>query len=72
MKKSCSWRFFAKDIALDDITMRVMNFQYVQEFTTDEEFPQQVLVPIVERLPRLLSDAFGVDYVWLIPVGITP
>ena len=53
---------FAKDISLDDINMRVMNFQYVQEFTTDEEFPQQVLAPIEERLPRLLADTFGADY----------
>ncbi len=53
---------FARDIELDDITMRVMNFQYVQEHLTDEEYPQQVLLPIEERLPRLLSDTFGADY----------
>ena len=52
----------ARDIELDSITMRVMNFQYVQEHTTDEEYPQQVLLPITERLPRLLSDTFGADY----------
>ncbi len=53
---------FARDIKLEDINMRVMNFQYVQEYLTDEEFAQQVLVPIEERLPRLLSDTFGADY----------
>lgn len=53
---------FARDIELDNIVMRVMNFQYVQEHITDEEFPQQVLLPITERLPRLLSDTFGADY----------
>lgn len=53
---------FARDIELEDINMQVMNFQYVQEYLTDEEFPQQVLVPIEERLPRLLSQTFGTDY----------
>lgn len=53
---------FARDIELDDINMQVMNFQYVQEYLTDEEFAQQVLVPIEERLPSLLSETFGADY----------
>ncbi len=53
---------FARDVELDDINMQVMNFQYVQEYLTDEEYPQQVLVPIEERLPRLLSQTFGTDY----------
>ncbi len=53
---------FARDIELEDINMQVMNFQYVQEYLTEEEFAQQVLVPIEERLPRLLSDTFGADY----------
>lgn len=53
---------FARGIELDDINMRVMNFQYVQEYLTEEEFAQQVLVPIEERLPSLLSDTFGSDY----------
>lgn len=53
---------FARDVELDDINMQVMNFQYVQEYLTDEEYPQQVLLPIEERLPRLLSQTFGADY----------
>ena len=53
--------FFARDIDASDITMRVMNFEYVQEYTT-EEYQQQVLIPIVERLPVLLRDTFGEDY----------
>ncbi|MCY3575247.1 MAG: LCP family protein [Chloroflexota bacterium] len=53
---------FVRDIELEDITMRVMNFQYVQEHLTDEQYPQQVLLPIEERLPSLLSATFGADY----------
>ena len=52
---------FARDLDAEDITMRVMNFEYLQEYTT-EEYSQQVLIPIVERLPRLLSETFGEDY----------
>ncbi len=52
---------FARDIKAENITMRVMNFEYLQEYTT-EEYQQQVLVPIVERLPRLLRQTFGDDY----------
>lgn len=53
--------FFARDIEADNITMRVMNFEYLQEYTT-EEYQQQVLIPIVERLPILLRETFGEDY----------
>ena len=53
--------FFAKDVEAEDITMRVMNFEFVQEYTT-EEYQQQVLIPIVERLPVLLRETFGDDY----------
>ncbi|MCY3779855.1 MAG: LCP family protein [Chloroflexi bacterium] len=53
--------FFARDIQADNISMRVMNFEYLQEYTT-EEYQQQVLIPIVERLPVLLRDTFGEDY----------
>ena len=52
---------FAKDVQSDNIAMKVMNFDYLQEYTTDE-YQQQVLIPIVERLPVLLSDTFGEDY----------
>ncbi len=52
---------FAKDIESENISMRVMNFEYLQEYTT-EEYQQQVLIPIVERLPVLLSETFGEDY----------
>lgn len=52
---------FAKDVEADNIQMRVMNFEYVEEYTT-EEYQQQVLIPIVERLPALLSETFGDDY----------
>lgn len=50
-----------KDIELEDITMRVMGFEYLEEYTT-EEYQQQVLIPRVERLPILLSQTFGEDY----------
>ncbi|MCY4064361.1 MAG: LCP family protein [Chloroflexi bacterium] len=50
-----------KDIELDDINMRVMDFEYLEEYVT-EEYQQQVLVPRVERLPILLSQTFGDDY----------
>ena len=50
-----------KDIELADINMRVMNFEYLEEYVT-EEYQQQVLVPRVERLPTLLAQTFGEDY----------
>ncbi len=53
--------FFTRDIEADNITMRVMNFNYLQEYVT-EEYQQQVLIPIVERLPTLLKETFGEDY----------
>lgn len=53
--------FFAREVEGEDIRMRVMNFEYLQEYTT-EEYQQQVLIPIVERLPVLLRETFGDDY----------
>ena len=53
--------YFARDIDFENITMRVMDFSYLQEYVT-EEYQQQVLIPIVERLPGLLSETFGADY----------
>ena len=53
--------FFARDVEADNITMRVMNFNYLQEYVT-EEYQQQVLIPIVERLPILLRETFGENY----------
>ena len=53
--------FFARDIEAENITMRVMNFNYLQEYIT-EEYQQQVLIPIVERLPILLQETFGENY----------
>ena len=53
--------FYAREVDAENIQMRVMNFEYVQEYTT-EEYQQQVLIPIVERLPVLLRDTFGDDY----------
>ena len=50
-----------KDIELGDINMRVMDFEYLEEYIT-EEYQQQVLVPRVERLPILLRQTFGDDY----------
>ena len=50
-----------KDIDPANITMRVMDFSYLQEYVT-EEYQQQVLLPIVERLPILLAETFGKDY----------
>lgn len=49
-----------REIDFDSITMRVMDFNYLEEYVTDEQ--QQVLVPRVERLPFLLSQTFGDDY----------
>ncbi len=51
----------ARDINIENITMKVMNFNYLQEYVT-EEHQQQVLIPIVERLPLLLRETFGDDY----------
>ena len=50
-----------KDIEFDKISMRVMDFEYLEEYVT-EEYQQQVLVPRVERLPILLAQTFGEDY----------
>ncbi len=50
-----------KDIEFENITMRVMDFQYLEEYVT-EQYQQQVLVPRVERLPALLAQTFGDDY----------
>ena len=50
-----------KDIEFDNISMRVMDFEYLEEYIT-EEYQQQVLVPRVERLPRLLAQTFGDNY----------
>ncbi|MCY3833565.1 MAG: LCP family protein [Chloroflexi bacterium] len=49
-----------REIDFDNITMRVMDFNYLEEYVTEEQ--QQVLVPRVERLPVLLSQTFGDDY----------
>ncbi len=53
--------YFAREIDFDSITMRVMDFSYLQEYVT-EAYQQQVLIPIVERLPGLLIQTFGEDY----------
>jgi len=53
--------FFAREVEAEKINMRVMNFEYLQEYTT-EDYQQQVLIPIVERLPVLLQETFGDDY----------
>lgn len=50
-----------KDVEFDNISMRVMDFEFLEEYVT-EEYQQQVLVPRVERLPILLSQTFGVNY----------
>ena len=50
-----------KDVEFDNIRMRVMDFEFLEEYVT-EEYQQQVLVPRVERLPILLSQTFGEDY----------
>ncbi|MDE2748236.1 MAG: LCP family protein [Chloroflexota bacterium] len=53
--------FLLRDIDFDKISMRVMDFGYLEEYIT-EEYQQQVLVPRVERLPILLTQTFGEDY----------
>ena len=50
-----------KDIEFEKISMRVMDFEYLEEYVT-EEYQQQVLVPRVDRLPILLRQTFGEDY----------
>ena len=50
-----------KDIEFEKISMRVMDFEYLEEYVT-EEYQQQVLVPRVDRLPMLLRQTFGEDY----------
>ncbi len=50
-----------RDVEFDNISMRVMDFEFLEEYVT-EEYQQQVLVPRVERLPILLSQTFGEDY----------
>lgn len=52
---------FARELEPEDITMNVMNFDYLQEYIT-EEYQQMVLIPIVERLPSLLAKTFGEQY----------
>ncbi len=51
---------FAKDIKREDITMGVLNFDYMQEYVTEDQ--QQVLVPIQARLGGLLQETFGEGY----------
>ncbi len=53
---------FAYDLDWEDITMRKMDFNYVQEYITEDEYQQQVLIPLVERLPNLLRATFGDNY----------
>ena len=53
--------FLLRDIDFEDITMRVMDFDYLEEYIT-EEYQQQVLIPRVERLPIILTQTFGEDY----------
>ena len=51
---------FAKDINFDDISMGVINFDYLEEFVTEDQ--QQVLIPRQGLLGGLLRKTFGDDY----------
>ena len=51
---------FAKDINFDDISMGVINFDYLEEFVTEDQ--QQVLIPRQGLLDGLLRKTFGDDY----------
>ncbi len=51
---------YIKDIDRDNITTGIINFQYLQEHTTENG--QHVLVPLRAPLGRLLRQVFGEDY----------
>lgn len=51
---------YAKDVPLENIHTGVVNFQYLQSWSTPEG--ASVLIPNVSRLPQLMISVFGDDY----------
>ena len=51
---------YVKDIDISSISTGVMNYNYVEDYTTDDGL--FALVPIRERLPRLMTRVFGENY----------
>lgn len=51
---------YAKDVPRDNITMGVVNYQYLQSWSTPEG--ASVLIPNVSRLPELMTRVFGAEY----------
>ncbi len=51
---------FAKDVDLDDIKMGVINFRYLQSYTTNSG--ASVLIPNRGRLGQLMVEVFGESY----------
>ena len=51
---------YAKDIPLDNIRTGVVDFQYLQSWSTPEG--ASVLIPNVSRLPQLMTSIFGENY----------
>ncbi|MEM9950565.1 MAG: LCP family protein [Chloroflexota bacterium] len=51
---------YVRDVPRENITMDVLDFQYLQSWQTPEG--AQVLIPNVSRLPQLMTSVFGEDY----------
>lgn len=51
---------YVKDIPLENITMDVIDFSYLQSYTTEDGW--SVLIPNRARLGGLMVDTFGPDY----------
>lgn len=51
---------YVKDVPRENITMGVVNYQYLQSWSTPEG--ASVLIPNVARLPQLMTDVFGTGY----------
>ena len=51
---------YAKDVPRENITMGVVDYQYLQSWSTPEG--ASVLIPNVSRLPELMIRVFGADY----------
>lgn len=52
--------WLVKDIPQENITMRVIDYKYVQNYTTPRG--EQVLLPYQNTLPSLLIETFGENY----------
>lgn len=52
--------WLVKDIPQDNITLSVIDYKYVQNYTTPRG--EQVLLPYQNMLPSLLAETFGTNY----------